>query len=70
MLVLVGLWSRPAAAASIRTKAWEIPYASGVALKEQKAKEKLPRQSQALYASQRPLLVAFAFALFSGSLLI
>ena len=37
--VLLWLWWRPAAAAPIRPLAWELPYASGAALKRQKEKE-------------------------------
>ena len=33
--VLLWLWRRPAAAALIQPLAWELPYASGVALKKQ-----------------------------------
>ena len=36
MLLLLWLWRRSAAAAPIRPLAWELPYASGVALKEKK----------------------------------
>ena len=32
-LVLLWLWCRPAAAAPLRSLAWERPYAAGVALK-------------------------------------
>ena len=35
-LALLWLWRRPAAAAPIRPLAWELPYASGAALKEKK----------------------------------
>ena len=35
-LVLPWLWQKPAAAALIRTLAWELPYAAGVALKSNK----------------------------------
>ena len=37
-LVLLWLWRRPAAVAPIRPLAWELPYASGVALKKKKGK--------------------------------
>ena len=37
--VLRWLWHRPAAAALIRTLAWELPYATGVALKRKKNAE-------------------------------
>ena len=37
-LVLPWLWCRPAAAASIRSLTWELPYAAGVALKRLKKK--------------------------------
>ena len=33
-LVLLWLWPRPAAAASIQPLVWELPYATGMALKE------------------------------------
>ena len=36
---LLRLWSRPAATASIRSLAWEPPYASGVALEKTKKKK-------------------------------
>ena len=39
-LVLLWLWCRPGAAASIRPLAWEAPYATGEALKRQKTKKK------------------------------
>ena len=35
-LALLWLWCRPAATASIRSLAWEHPYAAGVALKRLK----------------------------------
>ena len=35
-LVWLWLWCRPTAAAPIRPLAWELPYATGVALKRQK----------------------------------
>ena len=34
------LWHRPAATALIKPLAWELPYATGVALKRQKETEK------------------------------
>ena len=37
---LLRLWCRPAAAAPIRLLAWELPYASGAALKGQKTKKR------------------------------
>ena len=37
---LLWLWSKPAAAAPIRTLAWELPYAVGVVLKRLKKKKK------------------------------
>ena len=37
---LLWLWCRLAAAAPIRPPAWELPYASGVALKREKKKKK------------------------------
>ena len=48
-LVLLWLWRRPVATASIRSLAWEPPYASGAALKRQNEtkncikKNKIPR---------------------------
>ena len=39
-LVLLWLWCRPAAVVLICLLAWELPYASGVALKLQKKKKK------------------------------
>ena len=38
-LVLLWLWCRPAAAALIQPLAWELPYASGAALKIKKKKK-------------------------------
>ena len=38
--MLLWLWYRPTAAAPIRPLAWELPYASGSALKRQKRKER------------------------------
>ena len=35
-LALLWLWRRPAAAAPIQCLAWELPYATGAALKRQK----------------------------------
>ena len=37
---LLWLWCRPAATASIRPLAWELPYAAGAALKGLKTKKK------------------------------
>ena len=39
-LALLWLWCRLAAAAQIRPPSWELPYATGVALKVQKKKKK------------------------------
>ena len=39
-LVLLWLWHRPAAAALIRSLAWEPPYATGAALEKKKKKQK------------------------------
>ena len=36
---LLWLWQRPAAAAPNRPLAWELPYATGVALKDKKKKK-------------------------------
>ena len=38
--MLLWLWFRPAAVASIRPLAWETPYAAGAALKSKKGKKK------------------------------
>ena len=38
-LKLLWLWRRPVATAPIRPLAWELPYATGVALKQQTKKE-------------------------------
>ena len=38
MLLLLWLWCRPAAAAPIQPLAWELPHATGVALKRKKKK--------------------------------
>ena len=38
--MLLWLWHRPAAAASIPPLAWEAPYATGMALKRQRRKKK------------------------------
>ena len=40
-LALLWLWCRPAAATLIRPLAWEPPYATGMALKKQKRREKV-----------------------------
>ena len=37
---LLWLWCRPVATAPIRPLSWELPYATGAALKRQKEKEK------------------------------
>ena len=47
--VLLWLWCRPAAAAPVWSLAWELPYATGVALKskkQNKTKNKKPKPSQ------------------------
>ena len=43
---LLWLWHRPAATAPIRPLAWEPPYATGVALKRQKTKNKQTKNFQ------------------------
>ena len=40
---LLLLWRRPAATAPIQPLAWEFPYAAGVALKQDKTKQKRKR---------------------------
>ena len=42
-LLWLWLWHRPVAVAPIRPLAWEPPYATGVALKTQKTKKKMPK---------------------------
>ena len=37
--MLLWLWCRPAAAAPIQPLAWELPYATGAALKKQEYKK-------------------------------
>ena len=39
-LALLWLWSRLAAAATVRPLAWELPYAKGMALKREREREK------------------------------
>ena len=52
-LALLWLWCRQAATAPIRSLAWELPYATGAALKSKKKKkaEKLPIFVRATHAS-------------------
>ena len=45
-LVLLWLWSRLAAVASIRPIAWEPPYATGVTLKKKNAESGVPIVAQ------------------------
>ena len=47
---LLWLWCRPAAVALIQPRAWELPYAAGVALKSKKqiAKKKKKKKSHFL----------------------
>ena len=42
-LALLWLWSRPAATALIGPLAWELPYATGAALKRQKKNSLIER---------------------------
>ena len=44
-LAMLGLWHRPTATALIGPLAWEPPYAVGVALKRQKEKKKIMKES-------------------------
>ena len=47
-LALMSLWHRPATVAPIQPLAWELPYATGVALgKKKKAKERKKTRKQA-----------------------
>ena len=41
------LWCRPAATAPIQSLVWELPYAAGAALKQQKTKEKKKKKEEA-----------------------
>ena len=43
--VLLWLWYRPAAAALIQPLVWELPYATGAALKRQREKKKKRKKS-------------------------
>ena len=43
---LLWLWCRLAAVASIRSVAWELPYAAGAALKKQEQKKKRERERE------------------------
>ena len=43
-LALLWLWHRPVASALIRPPAWELPYATGVALKIKGKKKKKTRK--------------------------
>ena len=60
--VLLWLWCRPAAAALIRSLAWELPYATGAApkktnrqkTKKKKKKPKLPHDLVTLLLSIHP----------------
>ena len=45
-LALLWLWCRPAAAAPVQPLAWELPYATGAALKKQKTKNKPLREGK------------------------
>ena len=47
-LALLWLWCRPAAVAQIRPLAWELPYASGVALKSKNKNKQTKKQSLGL----------------------
>ena len=45
-LALLWLWCRPAAAAPIQSLAWELPYAEGVALKQQQQQKDQKKQTK------------------------
>ena len=47
---LLWLWYRPAAVASIRPLAWELPYVTGAALKSKKKKKRKEIQTLDNYA--------------------
>ena len=51
-LVLLWLWCRTAAAAPTGPLAWELPYATGAALKRQKEKRKNKQKTTINYASE------------------
>ena len=44
--VLLWLWHRQVATASIQPLAWEPPYATGVALKDKKTKKKKKKEKE------------------------
>ena len=44
--MLLCLWCRPVAIASIQPLAWEPPYARGVAIKKKKRKEKKGKEKK------------------------
>ena len=55
-LVLLWLWCRLAATGLIRALAWELPYASGVALKKKRQKQnKMKTDSKQVFARGRGL---------------
>ena len=47
-LVLLWLWYRPVAVGPIRLLAWELPYATGAALKSKKKKKKSKKKKEFL----------------------
>ena len=53
------LWCRPAAATSISTQAWELPYATGVALKKKSKKKK--KCLMPFSTSQKPSVSCHSF---------
>ena len=56
-LALLWLWCRPAAIAPIQPLAWELPYATDVALKRQKKKKKKKRQRENIESDDFWLMV-------------
>ena len=68
--VLLWLWCRMAAAAPIGPLAWELPYATGAALKrEKKKKEDIPvppRQPVTFHLHLWPLHLPFSLLVASG----
>ena len=52
-LALLWLWCRTPAAAPIRPLAWELPHASGAALKSKRKKEKEKEKEKSLIAALR-----------------
>ena len=65
--MLLWLWCRPAAAAPIQPLAWELPYATGAALKKKKSK-KQKKQCSRMHISTYYLIVTVETSAFVGLL--